>query len=152
MQSMLKRKAYVPTPYCIVCVAHMWCTWCRHVWCMWCHTCVWWGCVCVRALCRALCRVMVCRYGLCRESFLAQGMRILTHTTTPPPPPLFDTRRYFSAKKTKDANNKSIKGSGGILCQKQKGANPAAAMQNPSGMMNMMKNNMSFMIPNVRPG
>ena len=95
---------------------------------------------------------------MCRESFCGTvNTHTNTHHYTPSftpfstPPPRFDTRRYFSAKKTKDANNKSIKGTGGILCQKQKGANPAAAMQNPSGMMNMMKNNMSFMIPNVRP-
>ena len=90
---------------------------------------------------------MGCRYVLCRESFCGT---VNTHTNTHHYTPSF-TPRYFSAKKTKDANNKSIKGTGGILCQKQKGANPAAAMQNPSGMMNMMKNNMSFMIPNVRP-
>ena len=46
-------------------------------------------------------------------------------------------KRYFAAKGV------------GLLRQKMKRAAGAAGMQNPNQMMGMMKNNMSFMIPNM---
>ena len=46
-------------------------------------------------------------------------------------------KSYYAAKKT------------GVLAQKQKASAAANPAMNPNGMMDMMKNNMSYMIPNI---